>query len=187
MTIQEAETLYEYEVKKHEEEHNAYKEKMKEEIEKQSDIYICIGMILIAVGVILLLIGVTAPPEVSSTGYKSTPFYAIMFILFGIILGIIGGTFSLLTITKSKKSKKIENEPISYYVQNKHLYLNYIKCTDMNDTDKEYYKQKLEDMRNAELVSAVESASKAAEAAKNAANSAAAMSAISALYTTIKK
>ena len=86
-----------------------------------------------------------------------------------------------------EKEYKNDNVSTSYYVQNKHLYLNYIKCTDMNDTDKEYYKQKLEDMRNAELVSAVESASKAAEAAKNAANSAAAMSAISALYTTIKK
>ena len=175
MTIQEAETLYEYEVKKHEDEHNAYKEKMKEKIEKQSNIQVLIGVIFITIGFITLFIVVS-----------SDIWFAFLAL---IIFGILGGTGLLIYtyITKPKKIEEIENEPISYWLPNKHLYMNYLICTDMNDTYKEYYKQKLADMRYSELALSVDNATSAAAAAADAANDAADMAAISALYNVIKK
>lgn len=189
MTMAEAEKIYDDEVKKCEEEHIEDKEKKKEKIENQEAIRIIISIIIMIVGVILLLIGVTAPPEVSSiTGNESTPFYAIMLIIYGIILGIIGVSVLLYTfITTPKKLEKVENEKVSYYLPNKHLYMNYLICTDMNDSYKEYYKQKLADMKYSELALSVDNATSAAAAAADAANDAADMAAISALYNTIKK
>lgn len=189
MTMAEAEKIYDDEVKKCEDEHNAHKEKMKEKIEKEDANRISLAIALIGIGLIMFIIGITRPPEVSSiTGNESTPFYAIMLIIFGIDLGIIGVPVLLYTfITTPKKLEKVENEKVSYYLPNKHLYMNYLICTDMNDTYKEYYKQKLADMRYSELALSVDNATSAAEAAADAANDAAAMSAISSLYNVIKK
>ena len=111
-----------------------------------------------------------------------------MLIIYGIILGIIGVSVLLYTfITTPKKLEKVENEPISYRLPNKHLYMNYLICTDMNDSYKEYYKQKLANMRYSELALSVDNATSAAAAAADAANDAADMAAISALYNVIKK
>ena len=39
------------------------------------------------------------------------------------------------------------------------LYYDYLKCSDMSEKDKEYYKQRLEDFRYGELINSINNAS----------------------------
>lgn len=164
MTIAEAENQYKTDVE------NA-RQWFIMRLKKSIKIWNSISIVLIVAGIVLTIIGFTTPPEIDSIGYESLPAGALCERIFGIALLILG-VFWLLIFNLSYKSN-LKRGPKNFNEETKTLYLNYLKCSDMSDTDKEFYKQKLEEMRNSELVSAIRSA-----AASNA-------SAI--MFTTLRK
>ena len=156
MTINEAEQQYSLEVANCIEQH-------KKQIQKAKTISIIIDFCLILIGIVLTIVGYTTPPEVTSWGYESESSAAIFEKIFGITSLVIGAVILLIIIPSLNKAQR--KGPQNFLPQIKNLYFNYLKCEDMSDEDKDFYKQKLEDIRNMELVDAINRASTAASAA----------------------
>ena len=155
MIIAEAEELYKIEVAEYRKQHALG-------VRKSLKIWNIISVIILIIGIVLIIVGLSLPPKVDSFGeYDSAG--AIVSKYFGSAALIIGILFLLIFNLSAKKTLK--NGPQDFTEQVKNLYLNYLKCSDMSDTDKEFYVQKLEEIRNAELVSALRSAGLSASAA----------------------
>lgn len=152
MTIKEAENQYYCEVE------NCRKQHI-QQVKKAILIWNIIGTVLIIVGFILVIIGYTTPPEVTSWGYESVSTGALFERVYGIGAMCLGLFFIILMNISLRRA--ITKGPRNFLPQIRNLYLNYLKCDDMGNDEKEFYKQKLEDIRNMELVGAIHSASAA--------------------------
>ena len=156
MTIKEAENQYYHEVENCREQHIM-------KAKKAILIWNIIGPLFIVVGLILMIIGFTTPPEITSWGYESVPTGAIFERVYG-IGSLLLGAFCMLLMNLGGR-RAIKKGPRNFLPQIKNLYLNYLICDDMSNDEKEFYRQKLEDIRNMELVNAIHSASTAASTA----------------------
>ena len=155
MIIAEAEELFKIEVAE-------YCKQKALGVRKSLKIWNIISVVILIIGIVLIIVGLSLPPKIDSFGeYDSAG--AIVSKLFGSIALIIGIIFLISFNLCAKKT--LQDGPRGYTTQVKNLYLNYLKCSDMSDTDKEFYVQKLEEIRNAELVSAIRSAGLSASAA----------------------
>lgn len=155
MIIAEAEELYKIEVAEYRKQHALG-------VRKSLKIWNIISVVVLIIGIVLIIVGLSLPPETDLLGTHDS-IGALMSKTFGstaLILGIF-----LLIFGSLCAKKTLQNGPRDYTTQVKNLYLNYLKCSDMSDTDKEFYVQKLEEIRNAELVSAIRSAGLSASAA----------------------
>lgn len=163
MTIQEAENYYFYEV---EEAKKRETTKANKTLKKILIIWNIISSVLILTGIILTVIGFTAPPEktlagleMDSIGTTIEKVFGIGALLLGIFFILIIDIFLYRNIKKAIKRGQINLLP---YIKN--LYLNYLRCEDMKPEDKEFYKQKLEDIRISSLAGAVYGAASTASA-----------------------
>lgn len=156
MTIAEAEKQYFVEVENLRKQHEL-------QIKKARKIWDIICAVLIIVGIILIIIGYTTPPEINYFGQEEVPFGAYMERGYGIFF-ICLGPF-LLVILNVAFGNVLKKGPRSFLAQTKNLYFNYLKCVDMNDSDKEFYKEKIEEIRHMELVNAIHSSAAATSAA----------------------
>lgn len=154
MTIAEAENLYNQEIDQRRAQHTR-------SCKKAILIWNIVSITLIVVGIVLTIIGSFIPPEIDSTGFEWER--GIYCMIAGIILLFIG-TVWLITMNISYR-KTMAKGPRDSLQQIKTLYYNYLKCDDMSQEHKEFYKIKLEDIRNMELVSAIHRASSVASAA----------------------
>lgn len=154
MTINEAEQRYDLEVAYCIEQH-------KNELQKQMNVTGIVGAVLIVIGIVLLIIGFTTPPEITSWGYESEPIEAMLEKIFGWI-SLVCGAFCLVMLPRLYKNQK--KGPASFLPSIKNLYLNYLKCEDMDAPYKEFYKQKLEEIRHTELINAINNAATATTA-----------------------
>lgn len=115
------------------------------------------GLLFLVVGIVLLVWGNNIPPTVDSFGFSSDN--NIIQIMFGTIsiiwaCGILAFCFIVPLFSK-----------VNYLPANKQLYMNYLRCTDIGDGDKEYYKEKLAEIRNAELSNTIRRSSASIDAA----------------------
>lgn len=156
MTIAEAENQYFVEVENLRKQHEL-------QIKKSLKIWDIIFAILIIVGIILTIIGYTTPPVLDALGEEMISFGAYMERFFGIMLLCLGAFWLLIFNLLFKFSKK--KGPRSFLEQNKNLYFNYLKCVDMDDSDKKFYKEKLEEIRHIELINAIHSSAAVTSAA----------------------
>lgn len=156
MTVKEAEEQYYREVEDCREQHIKH-------AKKAILIWNIIGAVLIVVGLILTIVGFTAPPDITSWGYESVSIGAMFERVYG-IAAMCAGAFFIILMNPSWR-KIIKKGPTDFLPQVRNLYLNYLKCDDMSKDDKEFFKQKLEDIRNMELVNAIHRASAAASTA----------------------
>lgn len=156
MTIKQAENQYDLEVKNSIEQH-------KERLNKLILIWAIISSICILVGFVLIIIGFTTPPEIDSFGGEWDTSTAIITKLFGFMALSWGAIILLIIIPFLLKNRKIG--PASFLPQIENLYLNYLVCEDLSENEKEFYKQKLENIRNAKLVNALRHASATASTA----------------------
>lgn len=154
MTIAEAEKQYFVEVENLRKQHEL-------QTKKTRKIFDIVLAVLIVVGIILTIIGYTTPPEfifdeeiVSVEAYVERGIGLFMICFFAIFLFITHSVFSTIL----KKGPNL-------LAQTKNLYFNYLKCVDMNDSDKEFYKEKIEEIRHMELVNAIHSSAAATSAA----------------------
>lgn len=151
MTIVEAENQYFVEVENLRKQHELQTKKVRK-------IWNIICAVLIVVGIILAIIGYTTPLEI-----EEFPIGVIFERVYG-ICSICLGAF-LLVILNVSFGNALKKGPRSFLAQNKNLYFNYLKCVDMADSDKEFYKEKIEEIRHMELVNAIHSSAAAASAA----------------------
>lgn len=150
MTIAEAERQYDHEIKQ-----------LKEDYKNKMGNYICISA---TVGGILFLITLIFFAMNNSSRDNGL---TIILVATSLIIWIV--TFALMR----HFSKEQDKGPTNFLPQIKNLYLNYLQCEDLSADNKEFYKQKLEEIRHFELINAINNASLSA------------MSAI--LFTTLKK
>lgn len=156
MTIAEAEKRYFVEVENLRKQHEL-------QIKTSRKIWNIISAVLMVVGIILTIIGYTTPPVFDNVlDDEIVPFGA--YIERGIGLFMICFFAIFLFITHSVFSTILKKGPNSL-AQTKNLYFNYLKCVDMNDSDKEFYKEKIEEIRHMELVNAIHSSAAATSAA----------------------
>lgn len=132
-------------------------------VKKKLKIGNIIGIILAITGIVLLIIGASQPPIIYSTGDEGESSDSILEKMFGGIL-LSSGAIVLISFNIGLRYA-IKRGPQDFTAQIKNLYYNYLKCTDMSSTDKEFYKQKLEDIRYAELADAIHSAAVSTSAA----------------------
>lgn len=152
MTIIEAENQYKQEVANYIEQHQ-------KKYQKAKFISIIIGSMLILIGIVLRC---TTPSEIDSLGYED--YSAALFQEgCGIVLLVLGVvSISIISLLLHKFQK---DGPDNFLPQIKNLYFNYLKCEDMSKDGKDFYKEKLKDIRNMELVSAVHGAASSASSA----------------------
>ncbi len=155
MTIAEAENQYFVEVENLRKQHEL-------QIKKALKIWDIVCAVLMVVGIILIIIGYTTPPEFIFDEEIVSP-EALFERLFGIMLLCLGAF--LLLIGNLGARNGLKKGPQSFLAQTKNLYFNYLKCVDMNDSDKEFYKEKIEEIRHMELVNAIHSSAAATSAA----------------------
>ena len=157
MTIAEAENQYFVEVEN-------LRKKFEKQIKKEIIIFDIICAVVIVTGTILTIIGYTTPLVFDVVFEKEVvPFEATLERYFGIMLLCLGAFWLLIFNLLFKFSKK--KGPRSFLEQNKNLYFNYLKCVDMDDSDKKFYKEKLEEIRHIELINAIHSSVAAASSA----------------------
>ena len=144
MTIIEAEKQYELEV----EEWKARCEQFKR---KASVIGRFIGIILIIIGVVLFIVGATKSPIV----YEASGFVDNNNTL-EYVLGALCSVWGVVAIFIGFQIKRTAR--VNYLQANKNLYMNYVRCTDMEEQDREYYRQKLKEIRMAELRKSISNA-----------------------------
>ena len=156
MTIFEAEKQFRCEVENH------YK-LTAQRAKKAMMIWSMIGVILIMIGIILAVIGFATPPEIDSLGFEWTSTAALFEKVFGIGMICLGAFFTLFMNIMGHRA--IKKGPQNFLPQIKNLYLNYLQCEDISNSDKEFFKQKLENIRTMELVNAINKASANASAA----------------------
>lgn len=146
MTIKDAEEQYHIEVL-------SCREQYLKHAKKAKFIWNIISAVLIITGIILAIVGFATPTEIDSSGYEWEPIGATFEKCYGIGAICLGVFFFVLM--NIFWNKAIKNGPRNFILQIKNLYLNYLKCEDMSKNDKEFYKQKLEDIRNMELINAI--------------------------------
>ena len=156
MTSIEAENQYECEMTKCFEQH-------KNRLQNEMIVCIIISLLLIVIGIVLTIIGCNAPPEINIFGDEIESLSAMLEKIFGISILCAGVLIMLIIFPQLYISYK--KGPENILPQIKNLYLNYLKCEDIGEDDKEFYKQKLEEIRNMELVNAIRRASVTASAA----------------------
>lgn len=160
MTIKEAEEQYDWEVENH-------IEKYKDRLKLTIYIFMIIGFILIILGIALRGIADTLPPEVwwegTESEYETESDKAFFYNFFGTMALIMGAIFLVVIVPSLYWTRN--KGPKNFLPQIKRLYFNYLKCEDMSRDYKEFYKQKLEDIRNMELVNAIHNASATASTA----------------------
>ena len=150
MTISEAEELYNLEI--------VERDRLCENsVKKTTIIGSIIGALMFVVGMILLIVGMTKPPIIDEDGFVFRDNY-IEFI-FGSMCCILSIAILAMFIGVVPKCNTKKNR--RYPQETKNLYMNYIRCVDMPESEKEFYKQKLEDIRNAELAKSMSSISTA--------------------------
>ncbi len=164
MTIEEAENYYFYEVEEAKKREIA---RAKKTLKKVLIIGNVIIFILLLIGIILTVVGFTTPPEETLVGLEMDSADALLEKLFGSMALSVGVILILgidvwLNIAARKTIKKGQINLLPYI---KNLYQNYLRCEDMKPEEKEYYKQKLEDMRIEALTNAARSAASTASAA----------------------
>ncbi len=153
MTIKEAEWQYHLAVEQCKSEHT-------KRAKKSLIIWNIIAAAFLVIGVILVIVGFTASPQ--EVFYDGTRIYSLTVTLeraFGVAEMVIGAFIMILmnvVLCRAIKTRQIDLLPCI-----NDLYLNYVKCEDMSGDDKEFYKQKLEDIRNEKLVNAIHDASAA--------------------------
>lgn len=156
MTIAEAENQYFVEVENLRKQH-------KLQTKKALKIWDIVCAVLITVGIILIIIGYTTPPVfdnvldeeiVPVSAYVERSVGLGMMCFFAIFFLIAHSVFS----TELKKGPNL-------FAQTKNLYFNYLKCVDMDDSDKKFYKEKLEEIRHIELINAIHSSAAATSSA----------------------
>lgn len=152
MTIAEAERRYSVSVKNLRKQHELY-------TKRTLIIWDVIGAILMMIGIILIIIGYTISP-VSDVSFLSMDVFWVR-ILGILLLCLVVLLILLITVPCLHDLKKGPN----FLAQTKNLYFNYLKCVDMNDSDKEFYKEKIEEIRHMELVNAIHSSAAATSAA----------------------
>lgn len=159
MTIKEAEQIYEWEVERH-------IEWRKKRAKKAICIRAIIAGIFLALGAFLIIKGINTLPEIYvdyfGNVHEDESYKAILCKLFGSWSLIMGAVFLALLLIAIFDRKK---GPKDFTAQNRNLYYNYLKCEDMPQEHKEYYIQKLEEIRNDELVAAIHRGSADASAA----------------------
>lgn len=157
MTIAEAENQYFVEVENLRKEHES-------QTKKALKIWDIVCAVLITVGIILIIIGYTTPPVFDNVlDEEIVPVDAYFERSFGIMLLCLGAF--LLLIGNLGARNGLKKGPRSFLEQNKNLYFNYLKCVDMDDSDKKFYKEKLEEIRHIELINAIHSSAAATSAA----------------------
>lgn len=156
MTIQEAEDIYRYEVE-------AAKREITLKRKRALSIWNIISFILILSGIVLTIVGFTLPRQELYDGYEIDAPGALFAKIYGIGAMIVGVWF--LIIFNISFRKAIQKGQIDFLPHVNKLYLNYLKCEDMKPEDKEFYRQKLEDIRNENLVNAINRASASTSAA----------------------
>lgn len=95
-----------------------------------------IGSVLSIVGIVLFIVGANKSDNVTEYIYG------------GMCLGT--GVFILLTVAflfpfYTDKKHRV------YYLATRNLYRNYLCCTDLDDEDKEFYRQKLKELNNGKI------------------------------------
>lgn len=163
MTVDMAERRYISEV-------DAYCEQFIKKTKKGRKVGNIIFSVLLVSGIVMTIVGFVLPPERLYYGEVIST-AAIFLRIYGIIALCVSALF--LPVLNVLFHKDLKRGPRNFLVQKKNLYFNYLKCEDMSDSDKEFYKQKLEDIRNMELVSAIHRSSDSVSAAI--------------LFTTLKK
>ncbi len=157
MTIKEAEERFYYEVE-------VCKQREIAKAKKKRLICNIIGAVLIIIGIVLTIFGFTATPkEVLSDRYEIHTIGTTFERVGGITAMFIGASIMLfmnIVVCIAIKRGQIDLSP---HIEA--LYLNYLKCEDMKPEYKEFYKQKLEGIRNANLVNAIRRASSATSSA----------------------
>ncbi len=151
MTILETEGIYQAKVKR-------YKDSFKKKSKRVSIVIFVIACILSILGIILLIAGYAEPKEIDSFGFEWESPDAIIEKMFGVIMLFFGIIAFILSFCGYISSKK---DPENYLHLNKELWLDYIRCEDVSQADKEYFKQKLEDVRAAEIARSLDKASAA--------------------------
>ena len=136
MTIKEAEEIWFLAVDK--------EMKEQETTKRQKKVIIIIGSIFLGIGGILLAVGFSLPKEESYWNLAWGIKIASVFIL-PVGIGLIFAA-GMLALDFGKNDKEILSA-------RKELYMNYLRCVDMSEEEKEYYRQKLEEIRYAELAS----------------------------------
>ena len=140
MTLNQAERIYQ-------QDKNLCKERLRKRKTKMRIVGSIVGVLLSFVGIALLIWASNIPPTVYSSGFSMDN--NIVLYICGIASIILACIIFILCWLASLFVK------VNYSVANKQLYLNYLRCTDISDCDKEYYKQLLADIRNAELANAM--------------------------------
>lgn len=154
MTIKQAEEIFYSECKYLD---NAHAEKVKRSIKGWK----IIGIVLCIIGLTLTIIGLSLPLETNYSGEKEPSILAYFLKLYGILSIFFSIFLPLIGVSSSNRAKK---EGPNLLQPTRNLYLNYLKCEDMKQEDKMFYMQKLEELRNFELVSAMRSAGNAVAA-----------------------
>ena len=149
MTIKEAELNFDCQCKK-------AIEDCKIKDEKKIKKMFLFGTVFFSIGLILLIIGLCLPKETYSFSKEEyLSFEAILLFTYASILMLISVILLLIAFIGNRNKDKVT---VNFLPQIKNLYYNYLKCEDMEKDEKEFYKQKLEDIRYAELANAVRSA-----------------------------
>lgn len=156
MTIEQAENQYRLEV--------ASRRKQFARRAKLTIVILNITSIILVIGgYILIRIAENTPPEINIFGMEEEGLAASFERLFGKIMLILGPVFFLGTNLIGCIALK--KGPRNFLPQIKNLYYNYLKCVDMDNYEKEFYKQKLEDIRNIELINAMHQSANVASSA----------------------
>ena len=157
MTIKETEEKYFNQMLEFE---KLYAEKNK----RNKIIFLVISLVFLIAGLIMTVKAYTTPKEVityeSGYSYERESTSIIFMKIFSLPLAIIG--VSLLSI--SLFAKKLVNQDIEVLEKleiKRQLYLNYLRCEDITEKDKEYCKQMLEEIRYAKMVNAISRAGSA--------------------------
>ena len=130
MTIQEAENQYEWEVANSIRLHKARLKKKTKILSIVCIVFIILGIVLIIKGLSIDIFGY----ERESAEAQEAKMFGGIF-LFASSLGLFGGLLNYGLNIKGPKN---------FLPQIKNLYLNYLKCEDMSQDDKQYYVQKFQ-------------------------------------------
>lgn len=146
MTIKEAEKRYKFEVYK-------YKEFFSNYSKSRIKGWTIAEIITLVIGVPLLIIALCQPRDINSFGTEILSTTSFLFVCLSVPFLMVAVIVAPLCLLKNYI--ELKKGPDNLLPPTKNLYLNYLKCVDLPDGYKEFYKQKLEELRNAELVAAL--------------------------------
>ena len=164
MTLEKAWKIYERQVKQRE---MAYRQS----ILKSRRNWTIVGISIAIIGLIMLMIGYGLPLKANIiSGEKERSLGAIFLILFGWLIPVSVAISFLIGIPAS--NRKLEEGAPNYLSESKSYYLNCLMAEDIDDDQKDYCKQKLEEIRHKELLYAIRNAANAANTATAVASAA---------------